>query len=186
MQQQGFNLKVEEVGLLVSRKNHTWEQVWTGLWQTWTRTVSGVWKLNLPLVKLEWMSTKPANQNLLFGKNVWWNHKVKKKPWLLYSSPRSTILFKSRPERNYFCSLLWWRQASIYTVIENIFFDGSCWQEYLPKIDYFFKRAFFPEMLNRRVQRGKLLYIHGGWIPYGNYSCTSNGLKLTLQRAHWH
>lgn len=32
MQQQGFNLKVEEVGLLVSRKKtHTSEQVWTGL-----------------------------------------------------------------------------------------------------------------------------------------------------------
>ena len=68
--------------------------------------------------------------------------------------------------------------------IENIFFDGSCWQKYLLKIDYFFKRAFSPEMLTRRVQRGKLLYIHGGWIPYGNYSCTSNGLKLTFLRAH--
>ena len=68
--------------------------------------------------------------------------------------------------------------------IENIFFDSSCWNEYLPKIDYFFKKTFFPEMLTRRVQRGKLLYIHGGWIPYGHYSCSLSGLKLTFQRAH--
>jgi len=68
--------------------------------------------------------------------------------------------------------------------LKGIIFDDSCWHEYLPKIDYFFKRAFFPEMLTRRLQRGKLLYIHGGWIPYENYSCTSSGLKLTFQRAH--
>ena len=41
--------------------------------------------------------------------------------------------------------------------IGNIFFDGSCWHEHLPKIDYFFRRAFFPEMLTRRFQLGKLL-----------------------------
>ena len=27
---------------------------------------------------------------------------------------------------------------------ENIFFDSSCWDEYLPKIEYFFERALFP------------------------------------------
>ena len=54
---------------------------------------------------------------------------------------------------------------------ENIFFERSHWnQELLPKLEYFFKRALFPEMVTKRVQRGKLLYLHGGWAPYGQYA----------------
>ena len=67
---------------------------------------------------------------------------------------------------------------------ENIFFERSHWnQELLPKLEYFFKRALFPEMVTKRVQRGKLLYLHGGWAPYGQYPCTAKGLKLTFKRA---
>ena len=66
---------------------------------------------------------------------------------------------------------------------EKIYFENSRWfNDFLPKIDYFYRRAFFPEMLTRRVQRGKVLYLHGGWLPYGQYSCSRNGLKLLLQR----
>jgi len=36
--------------------------------------------------------------------------------------------------------------------------------------------------LTRRIQRGKVLYQHGGWLPYRQYSCSRNGLKLLLQR----
>ena len=46
------------------------------------------------------------------------------------------------------------------------------------------KRALYPEMLTKRVERGKLLYFHGGWQPYGQYSCSANGLKLRFSRAH--
>ncbi|XP_078372649.1 uncharacterized protein LOC144656291 [Oculina patagonica] len=68
--------------------------------------------------------------------------------------------------------------------IENIHFDGSRWNdELLPRLEYFFKRAFFPEMLTKRVERGKLLYLHGGWIPFGHYSCSANGLKLRFSRS---
>ena len=67
---------------------------------------------------------------------------------------------------------------------ENIFFERSHWnQELLPKLEYFFKRALFPEMVTKRVQKGKLLYLHGGWAPYGQYACTAKGLKLTFKRA---
>ena len=67
---------------------------------------------------------------------------------------------------------------------ENISFDSSRWNdELLPRLEYFFKRALFPEMLTKRVERGKLLYLHGGWQPYGQYSCTVNGLKLRFNRA---
>lgn len=68
---------------------------------------------------------------------------------------------------------------------ENILFDSCHWnKELLPKLEYFFKRALFPEILTQRVKRGKLLYLHGGWIPYGQYTCThARGLKLTFQRA---
>lgn len=70
---------------------------------------------------------------------------------------------------------------------ENISFDSSRWrEELLPRLEYFFKRALFPEILTKRVERGKLLYLHGGWIPYGQYSCTVSGLKLRFNRAQWH
>lgn len=61
--------------------------------------------------------------------------------------------------------------------IEKILFENSKWfDELLPKIDYFYQRA-------ERVKRGKALYLHGGWLPYGHYSCSRNGLKLNLQRS---
>ena len=68
---------------------------------------------------------------------------------------------------------------------EKIFMESLCWnQELLPRLEFFFKRALYPEMLTKRVERGKLLYFHGGWQPYGQYSCSANGLKLRFSRAH--
>lgn len=67
--------------------------------------------------------------------------------------------------------------------IEKIHFENSKWfDDLLPKIDYFYRRAFYPELLTRRVQRGKVLYLHGGWLPHGHFSCSRNGLKLHIQR----
>ena len=67
---------------------------------------------------------------------------------------------------------------------ENICFESSRWhQELLPRLEFFFKLAFFPEMVTKRVERGKLLYLHGGWVPYGQYTCTVSGLKLRFHRA---
>lgn len=67
---------------------------------------------------------------------------------------------------------------------ETIVFDSKRWEEeFLPRVDFFFRRAVLPELFTRRVQRGKLLYLHGGWLPYGQYYCSRNGLKLKLQRA---
>ena len=67
--------------------------------------------------------------------------------------------------------------------MEKIPFHSSTWYEhFLPKIDCFYRRAFLPEILTRRVQRGKLLYLHGGWLSYGQYSCSRTGLKLRFQR----
>ena len=54
--------------------------------------------------------------------------------------------------------------------IEKIHFEKSKWfDELLPKTDYFYQGAFFPEKLTERVKRGKVLYLHGGWLPYGHY-----------------
>ena len=37
---------------------------------------------------------------------------------------------------------------------ENIIFENNRWQnEILPKLEFFYKRAFFPEMLTQRVER---------------------------------
>ena len=53
--------------------------------------------------------------------------------------------------------------------IERITFDSVVWyRDTLPRLEYFYKMALFPEILTRRVQRKKALYIHGGWIPYTN------------------
>ena len=67
--------------------------------------------------------------------------------------------------------------------IEKIHFESTRWHDdLLPKVDYFYRRAFLPEMLTKRVQRGKVLYLHGGWLPYGQYLCSRDGLMLHFQR----
>ena len=67
---------------------------------------------------------------------------------------------------------------------ENISFDSIRWsEELLPRLEYFFKRALFPEILTKGVEIGTLLYLHDGWIPYGQYSRTVSGLKLRFNRA---
>lgn len=42
--------------------------------------------------------------------------------------------------------------------------------------------GLFSLMVIKRVQQGKVLYLHGGWLPYGQYSCSRNGSKLHFQR----
>ena len=39
-------------------------------------------------------------------------------------------------------------------------------QKALPRIDYFYRRAFVPELFTRRVERDETLYQHGGWKNY--------------------
>ena len=69
--------------------------------------------------------------------------------------------------------------------VEKIHFENSKWfDELLPKIDYFYRRAFFPEMVTERVKRGKVLYLHGGWLPYGHYSCSRNGFKVQTSEVN--
>ena len=66
--------------------------------------------------------------------------------------------------------------------VEKIYLDNSWISDSLPKIDFFYRRALFPELITRQVQRGKILYLHGGWLPYGQYCCISTGLKMRFQR----
>ena len=47
--------------------------------------------------------------------------------------------------------------------VETVMFDENFWQQILPRIEFFFRRAVVPELLTRRVQRGQKLYQHGGW-----------------------
>ena len=42
-------------------------------------------------------------------------------------------------------------------------FDENFWQQILPRIKVFFKRAVVPELFTLRVQRGEKLYQYGGW-----------------------
>ena len=45
----------------------------------------------------------------------------------------------------------------------NIFFDASCWDEYLPKIDYYFKRAFFSRNVDQEGSTWKTA-LHLQWM----------------------
>ena len=52
-------------------------------------------------------------------------------------------------------------------LIDRIYFNKEWWvKQTLPKIDYFYKRAFLPEVFTRRVERNIPLYKHSGWKPY--------------------
>lgn len=66
--------------------------------------------------------------------------------------------------------------------LEKICLANTWSSDFLPKIDFFYRRALFPELLTKRVQRGKILYLHGGWLAYGQYHCTRAGLKMKFQR----
>ena len=51
--------------------------------------------------------------------------------------------------------------------IETLFFDELFWKsKILPGLDFFYRRAVLPEFYTRRVQNGKKLYLHGGWLSY--------------------
>ena len=172
MQQQGFNLKVVEVGLLVSRKKlylgASLDRIVTNMDQ------NSKWGMEIK---------SPFSKA---GMDV--EEACKSKTFCLEKIPDGTIRLKRnhdyyiQVQGQLYCSNLDLK-GIIFVVyfaedkplfIEIIFFDATCWNEYLSKTDY-----FFPEMLTRRVQRGKLLYIHSGWIPYGHYSCSLSGLTLT-------
>ena len=51
--------------------------------------------------------------------------------------------------------------------VQRINFDSEEWSKScLPALDYFYEKAFVPELLTRRVKRGATLYESGQWIPY--------------------
>ena len=67
-----------------------------------------------------------------------------------------------------FVALLQWVDFVVWfgvdIFIQRVYFNKKWWyEETLPKLDYFYRRAFLPEVLTRRVARGIPLYSHGGW-----------------------
>ena len=55
--------------------------------------------------------------------------------------------------------------------VERIFFDSNLVHtNMIPRLEYFYKRAFLPELLTERVKRKKTLYIHGGWISFKDWA----------------
>ena len=51
--------------------------------------------------------------------------------------------------------------------IQRIYFKKEWWyQTVLPRLDFFYKRAFLPEIFTRRIERGVKLYRHGGWKSF--------------------
>jgi len=77
----------------------------------------------------------------------------------------------------YVCSLPWvdfvvWFDNDVVAV-QRIKYDCEWWQkEAMPALVYFYKRAFLPEVLTRRVKRGLPLYNHGDWINYKQHKKT--------------
>ena len=71
----------------------------------------------------------------------------------------------------YVCNLewvdfvVWFGGNNIF--IERIYFNKEWWhQTVLPRLDFFYKRAFLPEFFTRRIERGVKLYAHGGWKSF--------------------
>ena len=56
-----------------------------------------------------------------------------------------------------------WFEDNLPLYTETVRFDEKFWQKAFPRIDYFYRRAFVPELFTRRVERGETLYLHGGW-----------------------
>lgn len=51
--------------------------------------------------------------------------------------------------------------------VTRILFDNDWWHDKaLPRIDYFYRKAFLPEIFTKRVKRGLPLYGNKGWKPY--------------------
>ena len=161
MQQQGFNLKVEEVGLLVSR-----EKPYLGA--SLDRIVTNMDQ------NCKWgMEIKSPFSKA--GMDV--DEACKSKTFCLEKIPNGTIRLKRnhdyyiQVQGQLYCSNLDLK-GIIFVVyfgedkppfIENIFFDASCWNEYLPKIDYFFKRAFFSRNVDQEGSTWKTA-IHSWWM----------------------
>ena len=60
--------------------------------------------------------------------------------------------------------------------VERIFFDAKLWSDDIfPKLDRFYKWAFIPELLTRRVQRGNCLISESLWKK--NLSRSVKGIK---------
>ena len=47
--------------------------------------------------------------------------------------------------------------------VEIVKFDENFWQQILPRIECFFRRAIVPKLVTRRVQRGEKLHQHSDW-----------------------
>lgn len=61
--------------------------------------------------------------------------------------------------------VVWFGNDALF--IGRIIFDKDWWcNEALPALDHFYARAFYPEVLTRRVERDITLYKHGGWASY--------------------
>jgi len=58
--------------------------------------------------------------------------------------------------------------------VERIKKDKKWQSNNLPKLEYFYKKAYFPEMLTQRVKRKSILYKHGGWKPYDQANSRQN------------
>ena len=56
-----------------------------------------------------------------------------------------------------------WFGDNVPLYVETIKFDPVFWEKVLPRLDYFYRKAFVPELFTRRVERGEKLYQHGGW-----------------------
>lgn len=58
--------------------------------------------------------------------------------------------------------VVWFGSSNLF--IERVYFNKDWWyQTVLPRLDFFYKQAFLPEMLTRRIERGVRLYNHNGW-----------------------
>ena len=148
MQQQGFNLKVDEVGLLLSR-----EKPYLGA--SLDRIVTNMdtnekWGMEIksPFSKAG-MAVDKACQSKTFFLEKMSDETIRLKRNHDYYIQVQCQLYSSNLDLNGIIFVVYFGENKPL-LIQNTPFDINCWHTHLPKIDYFFERAFFPEMLTRR------------------------------------
>jgi len=65
--------------------------------------------------------------------------------------------------------VVWFGGNNVF--IQRIYFNKEWWyQTVLPRLDFFYKRTFLPEIFTRRIERGVTLYKYGGWKSFQKVS----------------
>ena len=103
----------------------------------------------------------------IFGKKLWNNQTERNHDYYIQVQGQLFFFSSNLALKGIIFTVYFGEEMPLFK--EQIGLESSAWH-HLPKLDSL-QEGFFPEMLKKRVERGKILYFYGGWVPYGQYSC---------------